>query len=204
MNMDELSVHDTMAGELVARGMATADQVAASRTSLQAELSGEGGIDPLAGPAHQQATHVTEDDDGSGISAAAFSAPASPAGYHFDAAPSGAQIDLEAQVAWRSALFHEGVAAPLAREMDRRMMRGLVSPPSEQQGALSQQAGMQALAKIWGAEHRDANLAVAQREVQRLAVRRPELIAMLNASGFGNDPWLAVTLVNHARAKGRA
>lgn len=201
--MDEITVHETMAAELVARGIATADQVAASRTALQAELAGEGGIDPSAAPATPQAYVGADDDDGSSISAAAFAPPDTPAGYQFDAAPPGAQLDLEAQAAWRTALHSEGIAAPLAREMDRRLSAGLAAPPTEQQGALSQQAGMQALARLWGAD-RDRNLEIARQEVQRLARHRPELIALLNRSGLGNDPWLAASLVNHARAKGRA
>jgi hypothetical protein len=60
-----------------------------------------------------------------------------------------------------------------------------------------------ALHRLWGADTQK-NLAIAQAEVQRLAKSNPNIVEMLDVSGLGNNAWLIASVVNMAKAKGRA
>ena len=133
--------------------------------------------------------------------ALAFAGPSSAAQYQFDR-PYGATPNLESELAFREFLFDEAVPVSIAKEVDRQAMLGAAKPPSPVQLELDRQQGMIALERIWGAD-RDANLDLARQEVARLAVKRPEIVTILESTGLGNSHWLALTLVNLARAKGR-
>ncbi len=136
--------------------------------------------------------------------ALAWEGPASIAEYQFDAPLlAGMKPDFEQERAFREFFFDEGIPVGIAREFNRQAMLGVVNPPTPIQLELDRQQGLIALEKVWGAD-RDANLALANREVARLATKRPDIITILENTGLGNSPWLAQTLVNLARAKGRA
>ena len=88
------------------------------------------------------------------------------------------------------------------QEVDRLALRGHVKPPTDNELAIGKNAGMAQLRKCWG-DQMDANLAIAQGEVARMAKANPHIVAMLESTGLGNSVWLTKTLVTVARAKGR-
>jgi hypothetical protein len=207
----DLETHEAMSAALIERGIVTAEQVAADRVSLEAELAnpGVGGFDPRAPADASKAAHATlvdnETDDGASISVDAFAGPASVNEYRFEHAPDAKHTDetMAAESAWRTALHTEGVPVSIASQVDRLLAAGMKNPPSAAQFEQGRQVGAAALAKLWGAD-RDANLAIANGELRRIAAHRPEIIPALAQSGVSNSAWLAATLYNMAKAKGRA
>ncbi|OIT11702.1 hypothetical protein BL241_11555 [Ralstonia solanacearum] len=208
--MSETEVHAVMGEALMSRGLATAEQVQADRASLEARIaSEEPGAQPAPAPQPQQPgavpaqavpTKPTTDDE---LTQIAFAGEAGPQSYRFEAPPRGVESSLEQEVTFRSFFHSEGLPQSIAGEIGRQWSKACANPPDAAALEMGRQQGMQALSRMWGAE-RDANLAIAQREVQRMAKGRPEIIAMLDQSGMGNSPWLAATLVHLAKAKGRA
>lgn len=206
----DLETHDVMSQALIERGIVTADQVAADRASLEAELNDpNGGFDPMAGHTPQsQGPTVPLDEAGqaNAIDAAAFAGPASPADYRFerafDAAPSTRE-QLQAEQSLRTALHAEAVPVPIARQVDQLLAQGLKNPPTPAQLEHGRQIGAAQLAKDWGAD-RDKNLAIANNELRRLSARMPALPGLLAETGVANSAWLAKTLFNQAKARGRA
>jgi len=207
----DIQTHELMAAALVERGIVTAEQVAADRASLERELAGDGGgFDPLAQPAAAPAQPSgvvlgSDQDDGSAIDQAAFAGPSSPTDYRFtndpDFRPTAETMQADAE--WRQALHAEAVPVSIATEVQRLLSAGLKNPPTEAQLELGRQAGEAALARVWG-DSKARNLEVAKGELQRISARRPEIIPALVQSGVANSPWLAQTLYNMAKARGRA
>jgi hypothetical protein len=207
----DLDTHDAMSAALIERGIVTAEQVAADRVSLEAELAnpGVGGFDPRAPADASKAAHANlfdnETDDGASISVDAFAGPTSVNEYRFEHAPDAKHTDetMAAEAAWRTALHTVGIPVSIASQVDRLLAAGMKNPPSQAQLEMGRQQCAIALGKQWGTS-RASNLAIAQGELARIAKHRPEIIPALVQSGVGNSPWLAVTLYNMAKAKGRA
>jgi hypothetical protein len=197
-----IETHEAMGQALIERGLATQEAVAADRVALEKVLaSGE-----------ESAPEVTADQAGSSelpndanvnpIDAEAFKAPASPSSYAFDRLPSELNNNPEQEVVMRDFFYQEGIPVSIAKEINRLYVDGLKTPPTEQQLNTSKENLMATLSKVWGKE-RDSNIALAQREVARMAQTTPKIIDMLNHTGIGNNPWLIQTIVNMAKAKGR-
>ena len=214
----DIPTFETMAGAMVERGLATPEQVTADRAALMAELglppqapaaapsgAGQGptsntlGAAPAA-PGQPGATAPQEVDP---MDALVFQGAASPQEYRFGQVPPGAEYNLEQESAFRT-LFHQHEIPPaIGNEIGRLWNQAAAGPaPTEAQLEQGRQSGHVLLTKMWG-EDMDHHLAMAQAEVQRMAKTNPEIVQMLEVSGLGNSPWLASTLYNLARARGR-
>jgi hypothetical protein len=203
----DIETHEIMSQALVERGVMTAEQVALDRIALETQLAGS--VSPTAEPdaptapveANAQTDLPTVPVDP--IDAMVFAGPDSPQSYQFDPPPPGLVSDLNQEREIRQFFHAEGVPVSIAKEVNRLYGEGLLNPPNEQQLEQSRQSCMATLTKVWGSD-RDKNIAVAQREVTRMAQTKPEIREMLDVTGLGNNPWLLQTLVTMAKAKGRA
>ena len=212
----DIPTFETMAGAMVERGLATPEQVTADRAALMAELglppqapaaaatSGQGpssntlGTAPAA-PGQPGATAPQEVDP---IDTLVFQGAASPQEYRFGQLAPGTEYNLEQESAFRT-LFHQHEIPPaIGNEIGRLWNQAAAAPPTDAQLEQGRQACSAHLNHLWG-EDTPHHLAVAQAEVQRMAKTNPEIVQMLEVSGLGNSPWLASTLYNLARARGR-
>ncbi len=100
----------------------------------------------------------------------------------------------------RTALHGAGLAAPIAKAIAERINDGLGKPPNDIQRAHANAAGTTQLRQAWGADF-DANLKAVRGEVRRLAEKSPNLIAWLETSGSGNDPFVVRSLFNSMYAR---
>ncbi|UQY83672.1 hypothetical protein [Ralstonia pseudosolanacearum] len=194
----DAQTHATMAAALVERGIWTQQQA-------DAALRGD---DPAAAkPADQQGTPqpgVAKAPEGvDEMSARAFAGEASPAAYRFEPAPQGAAVSLEQETAMRQMFHQHEVPQAMVSEISRLWNKALANPPDEAAGQRAYQESMAQLARTYGAE-RDNVLKVARSEVQRIAKTHPQIRDMLEVSGLGNNAWIASSLYQMARAKGRA
>ena len=213
---DDLVLQQIAGEAMVARGLWTPEQVAADRASMESRLAGE--EDPDASSHTASGSGSTASALGAAVvalpeenpsveavdplDALAFAPAASPSAYNFPPPPAGAQVSMEQATAIRAMLHTHEIPTPIGNEIGRLWNKALAQPPTEAQLERGRQDGHAALTKMWG-QDTDKNLAIAQREVQRMAKTNPEIKEMLVQSGLGNSPWLASTLVNLARARGR-
>lgn len=203
--MDELTVHQIMGEALVVRGLATPEDVQSDRAALEARLAGQdstGAEQPLpeASTARPQPAEQPQVDP---MDALIFRGADSPASYNFGVAPNGIELSFEQETTFRNLFHQEGIPASIGNEIGRLWNQAVVNPPSEDQLERSRQECSVALHHLWGADTQK-NLAIAQAEVQRLAKSNPNIVEMLETSGLGNNPWLIASVVNMAKAKGRA
>ena len=191
-----MSDAQVMADALVQRGVWTREQADAELAKTDDE---DTGFNPLAAAPAKPVVPEGVDE----LTAAAFAGPASPTAYRFAPPPEGATAAPEQELMVRQ-LFHEHeVPVSIGNEVSKRFNAAAVNPPTEQQIEMGRQSAMVTLNKMWG-EQTAANIAVANKEVMRMAQSRPEIIDMLVSSGIGNDPWVVSTIYQMARAKGRA
>ncbi|MCA8254817.1 hypothetical protein LGM89_16205 [Burkholderia sp. AU31624] len=176
-----------MAAEMVARGYWTKEQAGAALAQdgikpTDAAPTAPEGVDPL--------------------NAAIFEAPTNPDAYNFGTVPANAQTDQAQDMAARQLFVNEGVPASIGNEIGRLWNAAATNPPTEGQRAIAAQQAETTLRRQWG-EQFDSNIALAQREVQRMAKANPNIHNMLEVSGLGNNPWLISTIVHLAQARGR-
>jgi hypothetical protein len=133
----------------------------------------------------------------------AFQGANSPASYNFGQVPGGIEPSFEQEMSFRNLFHQEGIPASIGNEIGRLWNQATANPPSDAQMEQSRQECSVALHRLWGADTQK-NLAIAQAEVQRLAKSNPNIVEMLDVSGLGNNAWLIASVVNMAKAKGRA
>jgi hypothetical protein len=110
---------------------------------------------------------------------------------------------MEQDAGFRALFLQHQVPAAIGSEIGRLWNQAAAGPaPTAEQIEYGRQEGSAQLNRLWG-EDMTHNLAVAQAEVKRMAQTNPEIVQMLEVSGLGNSPWLASTLYNLARARGR-
>ena len=218
MGMSEQEVHQAMGEALISRGLATAEQVAADRASLDADIAARTlpmdhpaptqqqpqakpsfTADPTGG---QRPSIVQESADMAALSAAAFEGPKSPGEYRFDVPP-GVDRDLKQEQAMREMFYQHGVPTSLAAELSRQWLKGVMNPPTQQQRDRAFQDGHLQLSKIYG-DQVPKVLQIANAELDRLSSTHPQILDMLKSSGLNNSWWLVSNLHSFARAKGRA
>ena len=181
----DAAARQAMADALIARGVMTPEQV-------QAALA-----DPEFDPTQQTPPAARDAADLDGL---LFEAPASPQQYTFEPTPPGVQSDPQQEQAVRAALHAENFDAASVRHVSKLYNAACAAPPdARQRDAIHQQTTV-TLRRAWPGEAFDANLKLAQGEVQRLAERFPGIVHMLEASNLGNDAWL----IQHMAARGRA
>jgi hypothetical protein len=137
------------------------------------------------------------------MTAKAFAGEASPASYRFDPLPQGVQHDQQQELAFRNFLHAESIPAPIAQHVDRLWAQAIQNPPDAAALERGAQECHAALSKMWGADM-EANLKTVRSEIQRMGKTMPQLHDMLEVSGLGNSPWLGATILNMAKARGRA
>jgi len=133
----------------------------------------------------------------------AFQGASSPMDYDFGAPPLGAEQSLEQETYFRSLFVEHEIPASIGSQIGKLWNAAVANPPSDVQLEKSYEECNEALQRMWG-DDAEKNLAVANREVARMAKSHPEIIQMLEVSGLGNSPWLASTLYRLARVRGRA
>lgn len=195
--MDEMTVHSVMLSALQERGISVSpDQVAADHAAL---------ADGTAGAVQVQAVQTKPapvGNDPASIDTQAFEGPASPSAYNFGHVPDGMEFDQQHDAAMRGLLHSEGVPVPIGNELARLYNAAMLSPPTTGQRAISEQRMLADLRRAWGSDMH-ANLKIARAEIDRMAKAQPGIREMLDVSGLGNSAWLAQSLVNMAKAKGR-
>lgn len=209
--MDQ-ETYDVMADALVSRGLMTPEQVTADRTRI-AELNGnQAGTQqpgkPDTSPAAEDPTSIFQgnSEEAAQLDAAAYEGPSSPAAYdfsYFGAMPEGVEHSPEQETAIRNMYHAEGIPVAIGNEIARLYNAGLANPPTPEQRELNAQESMATLHKMWG-DNTDKNIEIANRELVRMQEHLPNIDEMLEASGLENNAWLVATLVNLAKARGRA
>jgi hypothetical protein len=218
--MNELEMHAVMGEALVSRGLATAEQVAADRASLEARLNRE---TPPADPAVTMPAEPQAKASGAQTSAqlapgsiplapqaqpdpldmAIFAPPDSPSGYVFDRLPADIPHDMEQEQQFRTVCHEAGIAAPIAAQVDRLWTQALLNPPTPQQMEQAQQQTHLQLNRTFG-DQAGKVIEVAQREFAAMVAKQPWLKDAAQASGLGDNYYAIVSLWNTARARGRA
>lgn len=210
--LTEMQILTAFGEAQVAAGHCTAADLAANQQALQAHLDNGGSLSNFEGPPDgpasaaapvppQQAPPTPTAPDPA--DAAVFAGASSPAEYRFGPAPTGVETSLDQEIAIRNMLHQHEIPAALGSEVGRLWNQACANPPDAVAMEVGRQKCAITLRQAWGDGYKQ-NLALAQREVSRMAQTSPEIVGMLEASGLGNNPWLAMTLVNVARARGRA
>lgn len=192
------SAEHTMASALVERGVWTREQ-ADAMLAADAAAGADQGFDPLVAATKPPTLPPGVDP----IDAAVFTGPGNAAAYNFGAVESNVQVDQAQDMAVRHLFVSEGVPASIGNEIGRLWNTAAASPPSAEQRNVATQQAELLLQRQWGNDY-EANLKVAQQEVQRMAKANPNLHDMLEVSGLGSNPWLITTIFNLAKARGRA
>jgi hypothetical protein len=205
--ISDMQFFEACAASQLERGMCAPADVEANRTALQTHLDNGGTLANFPGPpdgpnsgAEQQASsqHVPV-----GPADQAFVGPTSPAEYRFGAVAPGVETSLGQEITIRSLFHQHEIPAALGCEVGRLWNQACANPPDAVALEVGRQKCDLTLQQAWGDGY-EKNLAVAQREVFRMAQTNPEIVGMLEASGLGNNAWLIQTIFNIARARGRA
>ncbi|HEM7873841.1 TPA: hypothetical protein U2L31_000152 [Burkholderia contaminans] len=192
------SAEQTMAAALVDRGVWTREQ-ADAMLAADAAAGPDPGFDPLVATPRPAAPPPGVDP----IDAAVFTGPGNAAAYNFGAVEPNVQIDQAQDMAVRQLFVSEGVPASIGNEIGRLWNAAAAAPPTAEQRNVAAQQAELLLQRQWGNDY-EANLKVAQQEVQRMAKANPSIHDMLEVSGLGSNPWLVTTIFNLAKAQGRA
>ena len=139
--------------------------------------------------------------------AAAFAGPDSPAAYLFAHAPQhlpeGLRYDANQELGWRNFLHQEGIPAVIGKELSRLATQGMLAKPqTEDQQSAGRSAAYAQLQWMWGPDT-DSRLSAVNQELDRMEIVKPGLKAYLARTGLANSAWVAATLWNMAKAKGR-
>jgi len=206
----DLGFFEVASSAMLERGLTTPEQVHAERSALHLEL----GMEPPpalpgAAPAQAPAPSAVLGSEPAPVPVEdapavdpMWDGPATPAGYLFDRPQGAPPVDPTSELAFRTFLHDEGIPAGIAREVDRLATKGAAAKLTPDQRNQSYQQCMAQLSNLWG-DQRDANLAIARGELARMCVTRPELAAIIKETNLTNSPWMAFTLVNLAKGKGR-
>lgn len=202
MTNDETGFN-VMAAALADRGLITPDQIASDRAAMAAGNTSPS--DPATAPALEQALKVTAatTPEPSDLDASIFAGPASPAAYNFGTPPVGFERDEVQETAMRQLFHSEGIPVPIGNELNRLYTAAMVNPPSPDQVEMARRQAVAQLSRRWGGDYQK-NLGIVQSEVNRMEAIQPGVKHMLDASGLGNNLYVIETLVNMAKAKGRA
>jgi len=121
--------------------------------------------------------------------------------YQFEVPPGMEPMALEEQRAVRAALVAEGIPRDLGNEFARRWNATMRQPiPTDSDLELGMQQAEAQLRQQYG-DKTDEVLKLARGEAKRLARRNSMFRAALESTQLGNDPWIAATLANLARAR---
>lgn len=205
--MEDLELQQIAGEALIAQGLWTPEAVAADRLAMEARINGEAEPQaPAKAPVSASATLPSPSAQPGPVDPLdelAFAGPASPTAYNFGTAPQGVEISLEQEAHFREVFHREGIPSSIGNRIGELWNQAVANPPTPEQLELGYQTGYAALNRMWGA-NTDRNLKVADAEVQRMAKTNPQIKDMLRHSGLGNSPWLASTLYNFAKSRGRA
>lgn len=221
--MDERTVLATMGEAMIARGLATPQDLTENLATFDAARAGQESPgaqpinEPFASTKPFQAQPAPMGETPLDRAAQAGSqGPASPSAYQFDSVPGvgpDPKLDPEgfkkhmestmrSDAEFRQFLYEEQIPVPIAKEINRLALQASKVPQTVQQREVAQQETMATLTRLWGAD-RDKNLSIVRAEVARMTASRPQVKELLETTGMGNNAWLITTLHNLATMRGR-
>jgi hypothetical protein len=203
--MDDATAFETMATAMQERGIVTADQVASDRVAIAAGQNQPSQAPALTTPLPSSVNvSPASNPEASAIDAMVFEGASSPAAYKFDvpASMAGVEYDRTGELEIRQLFHSEGVPASIGNFIGSLHNKAIANPMTDAQWAASKEQCRADLQRTWGGDA-DKNLAVAQREFDRMASQQPRLSEMRAASRLEWNPWVIKTLYNFAIAKGR-
>jgi hypothetical protein len=192
-------VNAQMAADMVKHGAWSQDQADHFLAGLAANPDGVDAPAPVAAAPAKQPPPEGVDP----LTFDAFAPPRSATEYRFAPPPAGVEAAPEQAAEITQLFFSEGVPAPIAQQVAKLYDQAAASPQSDVQVQTMTLKTMDQLGRVYGADT-ERMVALARGEVERMAVKQPGIVQMLEQSGLGSNFYVVQSIINLARARGRA